>query len=237
MPCSETKSNHAEVTLFLIKRDINHMIKRLILLNTFLIFTACAIDPYTGEEKVSNTAIGAGIGAAAGAAIGGAADGGSGAWKGAIAGTAAGAGVGYYMDRQEKILRLKLQRTGVQIRRQGDSLRLIMPGDITFETGQHTIQSHFYEVLNSVATVINEFNETSVEISGHTDSTGGLSLNQRLSEQRADSVARYLTAQGVSQNRIFTQGYGPKHPISDNSTTRGRRANRRVEIRLMPRGV
>ena len=91
------------------------MIKRLIVSCAFLSMTACAIDPYTGEQKVSNTAYGAGIGAAAGAAIGAAADGGSGAWKGAIAGAAVGTGAGYYMDRQEKILRLKLERTGVRV--------------------------------------------------------------------------------------------------------------------------
>lgn len=174
--------------------------------------TACAIDPYTGEEKVSNTAIGAGVGAAAGAAIGGAVDGGSGAWKGAIAGTAAGAGVGYYMDRQEKILRLKLERSGVRVHREGDNLRLIMPGDITFDTGKYTIQSHFYNVLNSLGTVINEFDKTMVEISGHTDTTGGVALNQRLSGQRASAVAKFLSAQGVYSNRIFTQGFGSTQP-------------------------
>ncbi|HFD12382.1 MAG TPA: OmpA family protein [Crenotrichaceae bacterium] len=210
------------------------MVKQFILCCTLLSITACAIDPYTGEEKVSNTAIGAGIGAATGAAIGAAADGGSGAWKGAIAGTAAGAGIGYYMDRQEKILRLKLRRSGVQIQREGDNIRLIMPGDITFNTGQYTIQNQFYNVLNAVATVINEFNKTMVEISGHTDSTGGLALNQRLSEQRANSVARYLNAQGVAANRMFAQGFGQNHPIASNNTKQGRRANRRVEIRLLP---
>jgi outer membrane protein OmpA-like peptidoglycan-associated protein len=196
--------------------------------------TACAIDPYTGEEKVSNTAIGAGVGAAAGAAIGGAVDGGSGAWKGAIAGTAAGAGVGYYMDRQEKILRLKLERSGVRVHREGDNLRLIMPGDITFDTGKYTIQSHFYNVLNSLGTVINEFDKTMVEISGHTDTTGGVALNQRLSGQRANAVATFLSAQGVYSNRIFTQGFGSSQPRATNKTPQGRQANRRVEIRLLP---
>lgn len=207
----------------------------MIIFSISTLLAACAIDPYTGEEKVSNTAIGAGVGAAAGAAIGGAVDGASGAWKGAIAGTAAGAGVGYYMDRQEKILRLKLERTGVRVQRQGDNLKLIMPGDITFDTGQHTIKNHFFDVLNSVASVINEFDQTVVEITGHTDSTGGQSLNQHLSEQRANSVARYLNAQGVASNRMFTQGFGPQYPIANNNTANGRQINRRVEIRLLPR--
>jgi outer membrane protein OmpA-like peptidoglycan-associated protein len=213
------------------------MVKRLLVCCALISITACAIDPYTGEEKVSNTAIGAGVGAAAGAAIGAAADGGDGAWKGAIAGAAAGTGVGYYMDRQEKILRLKLERTGVRVQRDGDHIRLVMPGDITFDSGQYTIQRNFYEILGSVAKVIDEYDKTSVEVSGHTDSTGGAVLNQKLSEQRAKAVASFLKAHGVNSSRIFTQGFGLRQPITENDTSGGRRANRRVEIRLMSRST
>ncbi len=213
------------------------MIKRSLVCYALILVTGCAIDPYTGEEKVSNTAIGAGVGAAAGAAIGAAADGGDGAWKGAIAGAAAGTGVGYYMDRQEKILRLKLERTGVRVQRDGDHIRLVMPGDITFDSGQYTIQRNFNEILGSVAKVIDEYDKTSVEVSGHTDSTGGAVLNQKLSEQRAKAVASFLKAHGVNSSRIFTQGFGPRQPITDNDTSAGRRANRRVEIRLMSRST
>ena len=73
------------------------------------LLTGCAIDPYTGEQKVSNTAWGAGLGAAGGAAIGAIAGGGKGALIGAAAGTAVGAGTGYYFDRQESQLRARLE--------------------------------------------------------------------------------------------------------------------------------
>lgn len=97
--------------------------------------TGCAIDPYTGEEKVSNTAwgtgIGAGAGAATGAAIGAIAGGGKGAALGAAigagVGAAGGAGVGYYMDTQEKKLRLRLESTGVRVQRTGDNYSLSCP--------------------------------------------------------------------------------------------------------------
>ena len=89
------------------------MIKRLLVCCALISITACAIDPYTGEEKVSNTAIGAGVGAAAGAAIGAAVDGGDGAWKGAIAGAAAGTGVGYYKGPTRKNTSIEIRAHAV----------------------------------------------------------------------------------------------------------------------------
>jgi outer membrane protein OmpA-like peptidoglycan-associated protein len=89
--------------------------------------------------------------------------------------------------------------------------------------------------MGSVAKVIDEYDKTAVEVSGHTDSTGGAALNQKLSEQRAKAVASFLQTQGVNSNRIFTQGFGPSQPIAGNETSNGRRANRRVEIRLLSR--
>ncbi len=73
-----------------------------------------------------------------------------------------------------------------------------------------------------------------MRISGYTDSTGPLSLNQRLSEERANSVRTYLLAQGVASSRIDSAGYGPANPIASNASDEGRQANRRVEIKLIP---
>lgn len=205
-----------------------------------ILFTGCmSTDPYTGEQKTSNTAKGAGIGVLTGALLGAATgkdndDRKKRAAIGAAAGGATGAGIGYYMDRQEAALRQRLQGTGVQVRREGDSIYLIMPGNITFATGRYEIRSDFYDVLNSVTLVLNEFDNTVIKISGHTDSTGGNSMNQTLSEQRANSVRSYLAGQRVASGRLQAVGYGPRYPIASNSTAEGRQANRRVELELLP---
>lgn len=204
----------------------------------FLISGCTSIDPYTGEEKTSNTTKGTAAGAILGAAVGAATssknDRDKGVLTGALAGAAIGGGTGYYMDRQEKILRQRLQGTGVQVARDGDNIQLIMPGNITFETGKSDIRSDFHSVLDSVATVLNEFKDTRIVVSGHTDNTGGADLNQMLSEQRASSVKMYLINQKISAGRINSVGYSYRYPIASNSTAEGRAANRRVELSLEP---
>ena len=192
-------------------------------------------DPYTGEQKTQNSAKYAGIGALAGAVIGGIVDGGDGALKGAALGGAAGAGYGYYTDRQEARLRQELQGTGVQVSRQGDNLKLIMPSSITFDSSQSAVKASFYPVLSSVAKVMNEFNDNLIEIRGYTDSSGGPIINNPLSLERAESVAKYLASQTVSVGRMDIYGMGAANPIGDNGTKAGRAMNRRVEIDLVPK--
>jgi len=212
--------------------------KKLIAFLTIVAMTGCATDPQTGAKTPTKTGEGAGIGAIAGAVLGAAAsskkDRNRGALTGAILGAAVGGGVGHYMDKQEKELREKLKDSGVQVNRQGDDLNLIMPGNITFAVGKADIRSDFYNVLNSVAQALKQYDQTNVRISGYTDSTGPLSLNQRLSEDRAGAVRTYLLAQGIRPERIDSAGYGPANPIASNATEDGRQANRRVEIKLIP---
>lgn len=204
-----------------------------------LVLAACAsTDPYTGEQKTSSTAKGAGIGAIAGAIIGAATsskgDRNKGILTGALAGGAIGGGVGLYMDKQEAKLREELQGSGVQVRRDGDNLTLIMPGNITFETAKYDIKSNFFPVLNSVGKVLAEFDKTLIVVAGHTDSQGASDYNQTLSEQRAGSVKSYLGQVGVSNGRIRAVGYGKRYPVDSNSTASGRANNRRVELTLEP---
>jgi outer membrane protein OmpA-like peptidoglycan-associated protein len=138
------------------------------------------------------------------------------------------------MDHQESKLREQLQGTGVSVTRAGDDLLLNMPGNITFEVGRADIRSGFYDVLNSVVLVVQEFDKTVIEISGYTDSTGANSYNQELSERRSDSVGSYLKSQRVVPGRVVTKGFGERYPVGDNDTPAGRERNRRVELRLVP---
>ena len=204
-----------------------------------LTLSACnTIDPYSGEQKTSNAAKGAGMGAVAGAILGAATaskkDRKKGVLTGAIAGGAIGGGIGYYMDQQEAALREKLQNSGVQVVREGDNIRLVMPGNITFATGEYVIKDNFFTVLDSVTAVLAEFDKTAIRINGHTDSTGSLGTNQSLSEARANSVAEYLMAKQVAAGRVQSTGYGPSYPVAPNSSAEGRQANRRVELELLP---
>ena len=205
---------------------------------TFL--AGCSTDPSTGERKISNTAVGATAGALLGTATGlvigktTSASTRKSMLIGAGLGALAGGGVGLYMDNQESRLRARLQGTGVSVTRVGDDIILNMPSNITFDTDQSAIKPQFFETLNSVAIVLQEFNRTLVDVTGHTDSTGTPQHNQRLSEARAGSVAEYLIAQGNNPNRFQAIGMGQNDPIASNTTPEGRAQNRRVEIKIVP---
>lgn len=200
-----------------------------------LALAACqTTNPYTGEKQVSKTTIGGGIGAAGGAVVGAIAGGRKGALIGAGIGAIAGVAVGSYMDQQEAKLREQLRGTGVSVTRVGNDIILNMPGNVTFETGSGDLSASFYPVLNSVALVLNEYEQTYVDVIGHTDSTGSEQFNQELSERRAASVARYLETREVLAARILTNGMGESQPVASNDTDEGRTLNRRVEIKLAP---
>ncbi len=211
----------------------------MIVVTGIFVLQACTTDPYTGQRKMSKTGWGSIIGAASGAAVGAATGRDSESRRkraliGAGVGALAGGAAGVYMDKQEAKLRQQLQNTGVSVTREGDRIYLNMPGNITFKTDSSDINAGFYDVLNSVALVLKEYNKTIINITGHTDSVGADSYNQALSERRAASVGRYLTSQGVDPMRVATQGMGESMPIASNDTPEGRQANRRVELELAP---
>lgn len=212
------------------------MKKLIAALTALTLLGACTTDPYTGEQRVSKTATGAGLGALAGAGLGMLAGGNDrrNALIGAGVGALAGGLVGNYMDGQEAALRDELRNTGVSVTRAGDRIILNMPSNITFNTDQDAVKSQFYPTLNSVALVLNKFNRTIVDVYGFTDSTGDDNYNLQLSQRRALSVANYLNAQGVDSRRFAVTGYGETQPVASNATEAGRAQNRRVEIQLSP---
>ena len=199
-----------------------------------LLVSACTTNPYTGEQQASKAAT-YGAGAAAVCGLVGAIDSSKHARNAALGCGIVGAGVGAYMDVQEAKLREELQGTGVQVTREGDNIRLIMPGNITFETDSYNLRSSFYPVLNSVGEVLARYGDTTIRVSGHTDNTGSRAYNQTLSERRADSVADYLVTREVVRGRMLVQGESYDQPIADNGTAEGRAANRRVELYILPK--
>jgi len=199
-----------------------------------LALAACTTNPYTGDQQASKAAT-YGAGAAVACGLVGAIDSGKHARNAALGCGLVGAGVGAYMDVQEAKLREDLAGTGVSVSREGDNIRLIMPGNITFETDSYNLRSDFYPVLNSVGTVLAKYNDTTLRVSGHTDNTGSHEYNQTLSERRARSVSDYLVTQNVSQTRQLVQGMAFDQPIADNGTSQGRSQNRRVELYILPK--
>ncbi|WP_410001635.1 OmpA family protein [Sphingosinicella rhizophila] len=203
------------------------------------ITAACVTDPQTGERRISKAAIG-GIGGAvvgyfAGDLIGGRRDR-TERIVGTGVGALAGAAVGAYMDKQERELRERTAGTGVDIDREGDELLLTMPAGITFPINSAEIQPQFLGTLDQVAQTLSTYPSTLIDIYGHTDPSGGDSINLPLSRDRAQSVASYLVQRGVAPARMATQGFGSSQPLpgNTNSTEAQRAANRRVEIRIVP---
>lgn len=197
-------------------------------------------DPYTGEQKTSHATRGALFGALGGAAIGALTNTSSGkqaarnALIGAGIGALVGGAVGGYMDQQEAELRQRLRAAGVSVQRQGNNIVLVMASDITFPVDGDQVNPQFYQTLAAVGEVLAEYNKTTIEVSGHTDSTGSNEHNQDLSQRRANSVAWVLSQNGVMPQRMYVIGMGESRPVASNATPAGRARNRRVEIQIIP---
>lgn len=206
----------------------------LLVATTCAMLAACTTNPYTGEQQASKAAA-YGLGAAAVCGLVGAMDSTKKARNAALGCGIVGAGVGAYMDAQEKKLREQLQGTGVRVVREGDNIRLVMPGNITFNTDSYQLRSDFYPVLNSVGLVLAKYADTTIRITGHSDDRGSRQYNLTLSEKRADSVANYLVTRDVARTRMYIEGVAFDQPIADNGTAAGRAENRRVELYILPK--
>lgn len=196
--------------------------------------TACA----NMDETQRTTATGATIGAVAGALLGGVTAGGNktkGAATGAAIGAALGAGGGYlwsrHMQEQKAAMEQATQGTGIGVTQTADNqLKLDIPSDLSFDSGQYHIKPGLHAVLDRFATTLNQNPVTTVRIIGHTDNVGSDATNNPLSVNRAAATRDYLVSRGVASKRISIDGRGEQEPIADNATAAGRAKNRRVEI-------
>lgn len=207
------------------------------ILGVSMTLAGCVTNPETGKKSISKTAIGGFGGALGGYLLGDLIGGRNDRTEkiiGAGIGGLAGAGVGRYMDNQEKKLREQTAGTGVNVVRDGDNLILDIPSEVTFAVDSSTVNPQFGATLDQVSATLSEFEQTYIDVLGHTDSTGSDSYNQALSERRASSVANYLSNRGVNSARLATRGFGESQPRATNVTEEGRALNRRVEIRLVP---
>ena len=182
------------------------------------------------------TRTGAGIGAGVGAVVGLLTKGDKfqNALIGAAIGGVAGGAIGNYQDRQEAALRAKTAGSGVEVVRQDNNITLNMPGNVTFATNSADLSASLYPVLDKVSSTLTQYDQTMVEVAGHTDSTGTAAYNQALSQRRAQSVAAYLESRGVRNARLMVVGAGESHPLASNDTAEGRAQNRRVELTIVP---
>ena len=197
-------------------------------------------DPYSSTPTRNNTGTGAIAGAVGGALLGyltntsNGEQGRKNALIGAGIGALGGAAVGRYMDNQQRALESQLSGSGVGVARQGDNLVLRMPSDVTFATNQSSIDARFMPVLDDVAQVLQQYDQSTIDVLGYTDSSGGDAINQPLSDRRASSVASELVRRGVIAQRIYVAGMSSQNPVASNATPEGRAMNRRVEILIRP---
>ena len=209
----------------------------LVLAGTSLLALSACTDPgyVTGSDPHTKAKQGALLGGLLGAGAGALAGGDA---KGAVIGGALGAGagavIGNALDKQEQQLRQTIGDDRVKITNTGDRLVLTMPQDILFATDSFAVTPSLRDDLMAVAASLNDYPDTTVQVIGHTDSTGTAEYNQRLSERRAGAVANVLMDGGVRPGRVRSIGRGEEEPVASNLTAEGRAQNRRVEIVILP---
>ena len=118
--------------------------------------------------------------------------------------------------------------------RQGNTIILRLVG-LTFDSGQSQIRPQNFTLLAKVEKAIDVFPRSELTIEGHTDSHGGDDSNQKLSQERAESVQQYMiNAMRIPTYRLIATGYGETRPVASNETPSGRERNRRIDIIIKP---
>ena len=185
-------------------------------------FPAC-----NASNQTKGAVIGAGAGAAAGAILG----------KdnkavaiilGAAIGGVAGGLIGTYMDEQAEKIQEDLD--GATVERVGEGILITFDSGILFDIDSYALKTETKNNLSKLSETMKKYDETEIQVLGHTDNTGTEKYNAALSKKRAGSVNDYLVTKGISPTRLTDIGYGELDPIATNETLEGRELNRRVEI-------
>lgn len=196
---------------------------------------ACTDVNTATEDRNQRAKEGAAIGAVLGAITGAATSDKEkkGAVIGGLIGAGVGAAIGNSLDKQAAELQSQLGN-GIRVVNTGSELIVTMPQDILFPFDSAVVSQSLKTDLRTLADSLNDYPDTTVDVVGHTDSDGDASYNQRLSKQRADSVADILIIEGVAPYRIRAYGRGEDQPVATNQTEAGKAKNRRVEIIIRP---
>lgn len=214
------------------------MVKKISILALVVVTLWGCAAPQTKTQKgaLFGTGIGALVGAGLGQVIGGDTEATLiGAGIGAVLGGVAGGSIGSYMDNQEAALRQQFAASeAANIQRNADVLAVTFKGDVLFDVNSAALKPGAYTEINRVADILMQYPQTTIQIAGHTDSTGSETYNQGLSERRALSVQNALVNQGVAPMRLRAIGFGESQPIAGNSTEAGRQLNRRVVVTITP---
>jgi outer membrane protein OmpA-like peptidoglycan-associated protein len=178
-----------------------------------------------GPSKQETTVAGALVGGVAGAMLGQrtAKNANVGARNGALLGAIAGGLVGAQFGSSVKTIQLP-----------DGSVKLDIPGSVLFASGSVAIKDSFKSTLDAISRTVREYCGLSVQVVGHTDSTGRRNDNLSLSVNRAKAVVRHLAGTGIAEHLLSADGRGPDSPVADNHTDAGRQQNRRVELFVRP---
>jgi outer membrane protein OmpA-like peptidoglycan-associated protein len=183
------------------------------------------------SNKAKGGAIGAGAGGVAGGVIGKQLGNTAlGAIIGAAVGGTAGVVIGNEMDKRAKEMQQDMQ--GAKIERVGEGIKITFDSGLLFDVNKSDLRPQAKTNLESLAKILNKYDDTNILVEGDTDNSGTEEYNQQLSERRAQSVANYLMGLGVTGARISTVGLGELNPIASNDSVEGRQQNRRVEVAI-----
>ncbi|MDE6143890.1 MAG: OmpA family protein [Muribaculaceae bacterium] len=198
--------------------------------------SGCSSMTNTGKGALIGGGGGAAVGAGIGALIGGGKGAGIGSAIGAAVGAGAGALIGKNMDKQQKELEEQLaQQAKVEQTTDSNGLQAIkvtFDGGILFQTGKYNLNESAQTDLTKFAVNLIQNPNTDVAIVGYTDNTGSYAVNEKLSDQRANSVRNYLIKCGVNPSRLTAIGIPMADYVASNDTPEGRALNRRVELTI-----